>query len=152
MSPYEVQLKKEERLYPECSYTYQIKPLSEWAEVEFAKHFKRKGKGGLQLPVTKDEKKHYLTDEYLSEHPFSGTATLYYDNPNDSKSSRVDLVKDCANLNMARHFIVGFRDTRLHIRLNTPIMKEGKDYEIIVSDKITHDKPNPMTFDDIKAL
>jgi hypothetical protein len=150
MFPFQKEIQKIEQLSAVCSYPYKVIPLSEEAKFYSVVYLKRKKSSGLKLPLSKQDYA-LLDDEALSSHPFSGQLTFYYDDPKESEEARHQLVKQHAVRNMARSRVKGF-SSDVTTSVQSKFLKEGKDYEIQVGDKVVHQQGKELTFDDIKPL
>lgn len=92
--------------------------------------------------------------EEADEHPFVGKRTFFHDDPNESEETRIEATKVLAKFSMARYGVRGISYTGhgySYVSLNASL-SEGEDYKIIVGEKIIHEQPRYLTFDDIKAL
>ncbi|NMO97461.1 hypothetical protein [Paenibacillus lemnae] len=147
MSKLEKEIAEQEMLTPLFSYPYQVVAISDQAKTNFGLSLK---KGG-PLEKLKDL---FKRAEELHHSPFVGQRTFYYDDPNEPEKDRIEATKELAKHNMAYGGIMGIsyrRNGYASISHATPL-EEGKDYKIKVGEKIIHEQPEKLTFDDIKAL
>ncbi|MFD2118162.1 hypothetical protein ACFSTH_11690 [Paenibacillus yanchengensis] len=144
MFAFEKEIAEREMLTPVCSYSYQVISISDQAKLNFGLSLKKRG------PIEK------LVDlfkkgEKLNDYPFVGQITFFHDDLNEK---RIEETKELAQLNMARYGIKGINYTENgfnYVSFNASL-REGKDYKIKVGEKIIHEQPRKLTFDDIKVL
>ncbi|MCM3637731.1 hypothetical protein M3152_08350 [Sporosarcina luteola] len=127
------------------SYPYQVKPITDQAIAFFAIH----GRDGGPIPKNKTEFEKNLK---LDRYPFKGSRAFYYDDPNESEDERIKSTKNLAVLNMADRHVPGIYHIKSIGKNPYIALTEGTDYEIEVSEKIVHEQPKKLSFDDIKAL
>lgn len=144
MHAFEKEIAKTEMLTPVCSYPYKVIPLSDQAKLAFALF--NKNSGPLERTTAAFLKK-YLNVE---KGPFVGKMTFYYEESNETV--RKSETKQLAIWNMAESWVPGIFHTHSGKSSFYTALAEGKDYKVEVGEKIVHEQPKALTFDDIKAL
>lgn len=147
MYSFEKEIAKREMLHPVVSYPYQVVPISEQAKLHFGLTVKKSG------PIEKLVNL-FKKGEELTEFPFVGQRTFFYDDPKESEQDRIQAVKQLAQFNMARHGVRGisYKDPHWDLKSFNATLREGEDYKIQVGEKIVHEQPKTLTWDDVEAL
>jgi hypothetical protein len=146
MSTFEVEVQKREKLYPLFSYPYQVIPLTDQAKIAFALF--KKDRGPIEGNYANLIKKYLKADKV----PFKGQATFCYEDPKETEENLISSVKELANFNMAERSVPGISSPLSGKRTYYVALTEGEDYKIEVGEKIVHEQPKILSFDDIKAL
>ncbi|MBP1944633.1 hypothetical protein [Cytobacillus luteolus] len=146
MYTFEKEILKREMLVPVCSYEYKVIPLSDSAKTAFALFNKRNGE--LERNRADLHKKYLKLDEF----PFAGQRTFYYEDPQESEETRKVMVKELAIMNMADRWVPGISHHEIKKGTGWAPLIEGTDFVVEIGEKIVHEKPKNLTFDDIKAL
>ncbi|MGD6845200.1 hypothetical protein ACQCVH_22110 [Bacillus infantis] len=144
MRAIEIEIAKREALFPVCSYTYKVFPKTDEAKVNFSLF--KKDKGPMEKNVFELVKKYFKAEEPA----FQGTASFFYDEQDQSK--RIAEVKSIAMWQMAEQWVPGISHPNSNKKTFYKTLTEGEDFVIEVGEKIVHDQPTPLTFEDIKAL
>lgn len=140
MHAYQKEIAKREMLNLVCSYLYKVTPLSDQAKLFFAIFNKNSG------PIEK------ITPSFLEKYlkvdrkPFVGKISFYYDETDEAK------VKSLAVWNMAESCVPGINHPNSGKKTTYAPLEEGKDFKVEVGEKIIHEQPKPLTFDDIRDL
>lgn len=146
MRTFEKELAVKEAQTMVCSYPYKVIPLTEQAKLAFALYSKKRGPA--------DEKNAIVIKKYLDmdKHPFVGRKGFYYDDPSEPEEKRKAETKDHAIWLMTESNVPGISHRNSGKRTYYRELYEGVDYEIQVGEKIIHNQPERLTFEDIKTL
>ena len=148
MNAFEKEVAEREALTPLYSYPYEVEPISEQA-VSFFSIYCR---GGGPIPQSKAEFERIKKDFKLDKSPFVGQMTFYYDDPRQSEQERIRTTKNAAIKNMADRHVPGIYHHNSPAKNPYFALVEGQDYEVKVGEKIVHEQPERLSFDNIKAL
>ncbi len=150
MYSYEIEIARREQLYPFYSYPYKVVPISENAKLSF--YIRMLPSNGMLLPVTAKMLAEVVTEEKLACHPYSGKLTFFYDDPNQTESTRIEMARMHAIWSMANARIGGFSHESIQVSGGIAALTEGVDYRIEIGDKIVYPVPGELSYDVIKAL
>lgn len=136
---------KRERLYPVYSYPYKVVPLSEQGKLAFAHYANERGSVKEVWTLVKD-------NPALDKQPFVGECSFYHDDPKESEEALKSVTIEHAIWNMAEKGVPGISHMHSGRRSYYVALKRGEDYEVIMGEKVAHDPPKELSFNDIKAL
>lgn len=147
MFAFEKEIAEIEMLTPLFSYPYQVVAISDQAKLHFGLELKKRGPMEKLMNLIKK-------GEEVNEFPFVGERIFFYDDPTEPEKSRIEVTKELAKFNMAYRGIRGISYYGKGFNYNSwnASLKEGEDYKIKVGEKIIHQQPQKLSFDDIKAL
>ncbi|MRX56726.1 hypothetical protein GJU41_22545 [Bacillus idriensis] len=143
MYAFEKEILKRENPAIFCSYPYKVIPLSDQAKIAFAKHNKKSG----PMESNANTVKKYLNVE---KKPFVGMVSFPFDDPNEANFIRE--TKSRAIWKMTESGVPGVFHHDSGIKSYYVTLHEGKDFKIEVGEKIIHEQPQSLTFEDIKTL
>ncbi|PLR79702.1 hypothetical protein CVD25_06490 [Bacillus canaveralius] len=146
MYPFEKEIAKREMLAIVCSYPYKVIPLSDRAKLAFALFNKNSG------PLEKTTAAFFEKYLNVEKEPFVGQVSFYYDDPYESEGSLKRTTKERAIWWMAENWVSGITHPNSDRGTFFASLTEGEDYKVEVGEKIVHEQPKALTFDDIKAL
>ena len=148
MQKYKNEVAKEESRTPLFYYPYQVVLKSDLAKFTVAKYFYVKTTSYVLSMQKKDLA--LLNEENLKE--LSGVYVFHYDNPKETAEQQIAIVKHAAPIALGRRGVDGF----IHFRPNTKVydlcLEEGKDFEIVVGERVEIEQPVKLTFDDLPDL
>ncbi|RDW15950.1 hypothetical protein [Oceanobacillus chungangensis] len=148
MKHYEIEVAKQESRTPLFYYPYHIVLKSELAKYMVAKHFFSKTTSYV-LSMKKQDLA-LLTDENMKD--LSGRYTFHYDDPQETEGTRIAIVKDAVPGAIGRKGIDGFTHFLPGVKGYGASLEVGKDFDIVVGERVEVEQPVKLTFDDIKAL
>lgn len=152
MNRYQIEIAKLESRTPLFYYPYHIELKSELAKRLVGYYFFVKSK--QSYPMDYNPKKHMnevLTEENLKT--LSGRYEFHYSKPKESEGDRMIQIKHGVKKGLGKRGISGF----LHFAgINTPwkndALEEGRDFEIVIGERVEIEQPKKLTFDDIPDL
>lgn len=151
MKRYQNQIAKLENRTPLFYYPYHIELKSDLAKELVAMNFYRSTTSYI---LSFDKKKHVkemLTEENLKK--LSGKYEFHYNDPQETEGHRINIVKQSAPVAMGRRDILGFLGyVGKQSNSRTDALIEGRDFEIIVGERVDIEQPQKLTFDDIPDL
>jgi hypothetical protein len=146
MSEFNKELSKREMITPVCSYPYKVVPLTDQAKLGFAMFNKKSG------PVERSNAEVIKKFLNMDKPPFIGQRTFYYDDPNETEEQRKNETKELAIWRMAESWVPGISHPKSDRKNAYTTLVYDRDYTIEVGEKIIHEQPERLTFEDIKAL
>ncbi len=145
MKKLDIEIAKRERKSPVVSYSYKVEPITEQAILAFAHYGHRKG-------TIKDLRYIVEDNPALRKKPFVGEYTFFYDNPEETEEQRISIVTEHAIWSMAQFFVPGITHLNSDRKTFYVSLKKDVDYRVEVGEKVTHEQPKKLSFDDIVKL
>lgn len=150
MNRYQNQIAKLESRTPLFYYPYHIELKSDLAKELVAQYFYRSTTSYI---LSFDKRKHVkemLTEGNLKK--LSGKYEFHYNDPHETEGYRINLVKQSAPVAMGRRDINGFLGFAGKSNSMIDTLVEGRDFEVIVGERVDIEQPKKLTFDDIPDL
>ncbi|MFC4409431.1 hypothetical protein ACFOZY_03155 [Chungangia koreensis] len=149
MNHYELEVAKIENRTPLFYYPYSVELKSDFAREMLAVHFRDKFKRGPVRPVTQQDLA-LVNDENMKT--VSGKIDFHYNDPKETEGTRIGIVKALAREALGNNGIDAFRQLAKNVKTYGAFLIEGKDFEIIVGERVDIEQPKKLTFDDLPDL
>lgn len=150
MNRFEIEIAKMEVRTPLFYYPYHIEIKSELAKEAIAFYFFKKTTT-YELSFRKSMVPKFITEENLKD--LSGQYVFHYDDSKETEWKRIEQVRNAVPKVMANRGVDGFLQYKPGVRVFGHYhLVEGKDFEVIVGDRVDIEQPNKHTFDDIPDL
>ena len=150
MNRYQIEIAKLENRTPLFYYPYHVELKSDLARELIAKYFYQ---FTTSYVLSFDKQKHLkamLTEENLKK--LSGKFTFHYNNAKQTEGDRISSAKHHASKELGRRGINGFLTYAGKSNPLIGALLEGRDFEIIVGERVDIEQPQKLTFDDIPDL
>lgn len=149
MRNFDVEVARRENRTPLFYYPYHIELKSDFAKFIIARYFYRKT---TSYYLSFDKQKHLTLLNEENMKGLSGRHTFHYDDPQETESERISIVKHMAPVSLGRREVDGFRDYVPGVTTYNPQLREGEDFEIVVGSPVEIEQPEKITFDDLPDL
>lgn len=150
MNRYQIEIAKMENRTPLFYYPYHVELKSDLARELIAGYFYNSTTSYI---LSFDKKKHVkemLTEENLKK--FSGKYTFHYDDPRQTEGDRISKIKHHIPESLGRRGVNGFLTYAGKSNALVPLLVEGRDFEIVIGERVDIEQPQKLTFDDILDL
>lgn len=149
MSHYEIEIAKMESRTPLFYYPYQVESKTELAKKTLAIFFRDKFRyaGGIR-PLTQQDFE--FADEKMKL--LSGRYTFHYDDPQETEGQRIAAVKHSVPISLGNQRVDGFNNYVPGVTTHRSHLIEGKDFEIIIGERVEIEQSVKLSFDDIPDL
>ena len=149
MLMYEIEIAKLESRTPLFYYPYHIELKSTKAKWLIAAHFYKRTTSYFMGMEEKDVEQ-MLSEENLKG--LSGKYIFHYDDPTETEMNRINKVKHSAPISLARSGFNAFANTLPDVKFYGNYLIEGKDYKVVVGERVDIEQPTKLTFDDLPDL
>ncbi|MER2057840.1 MAG: hypothetical protein ABTA16_03385 [Niallia sp.] len=150
MNRYQIEIAKLENRTPLFYYPYHVELTSDLARKLVAAYFYRFTTSNI---LSFDKGKHVkemLTEENLKK--LSGKYTFHYNDPKQTEGDRISKIKHHILQGLGRKGIDGFLTYASKNNALVPLLVEGRDFEVIVGERVEIEQPQKLTFDDLPDL
>lgn len=146
MNRYEIETAKLEARTPLFYYPYNVELKSKYAKEQMALHLREDGP--LRAITQKDLA--LVNDENMKK--LSGRYVFHYNDPKETEATRISYVREGAISGLGRSGISLFKQLLPNVRNYGPQLEVGKDFEIIVGERVEIEQPVKLTLNDIPDL
>lgn len=150
MSRYEIEIAKAENRTPLFYYPYSVELKSELAKKTLAKYFRDMQTRGSGIRPLTTQDYELVNEENMKR--LSGQCTFHYNDPNETEGVRLSIVNQRALRTLGEKEIHGFSQYKENIKSYGVHLEEGKDFGIIIGERVEIEQPVKLTFDDIPDL
>ena len=148
MKRFNIEVAKAESRTPLFYYPYHVVLKSDLAKFTVAKHFFSQTTSYILSMRKKDLA--LLTEENMKK--LSGRYDFHYDDPQETEGQQIGIVRHVVPAALGRKGISGFKDYIPGLTTSVAHLVEGKDFEIVIGERVDIEQPVKLTFDDIPDL
>ncbi|WP_438316550.1 hypothetical protein [Sporosarcina sp. FA9] len=148
MKRFDKEVKKEESRTPLFYYPYHVELKSDLAKSTIAQYFYGKTTSYALSFQKKDLA--LLNEENMKK--LTGRYVFHYKDSRETISQQIAMVKHVAPIALAHKGVNGFIHFKPGMTVHGVCLEKGKDFEIIVGERVEIEQPVKLSFDDLPDL